>query len=111
MLLRDLLGYYGYEVAEAADGSEGIRLAKELMPDLVFMDIQMPVKNGLEAIKALRSDPQTSSLIVVALTSFAMKGDGDRMLAAGFDGYIAKPIDTRMLPKLIEKFLSARLRV
>jgi two-component system cell cycle response regulator DivK len=111
LLLRDLLGFYGYETAEACDGAEGFRLAKEFMPDLIFMDIQMPVKDGFDAVKLIRSHPRTRGIIVVALTSFAMKGDGDRILAAGFDAYIAKPINTRMLPKMINQFLSAKARV
>lgn len=105
LLLCDLLTYHGFAVMEAKTGVEGIALAREEKPDLILMDIQMPVLDGLAAGKILKEDPLTSRLRIIALTSFAMRGDSEMILAAGFDGYIAKPIDTHELPLLIKKAL------
>lgn len=86
-----LLEKAGYTVLTAADGEAGVRLAGKHLPDLVLMDIQMPGIDGLEATRRLRTDPATSGLRIVALTALAMKGDEERIRAAGCDGYIAKP--------------------
>jgi CheY-like chemotaxis protein len=111
VLLRDILRFHGYETIEASDGNEGVIKAKEQKPDLVLMDIQLPGKDGFEALRELRSDPETAGLIIIALTSFAMKGDRERILASGFDDYIAKPFDTRKLPQLLKGFLGAKVHV
>jgi two-component system cell cycle response regulator DivK len=111
VLLRDILRFHGYETIEASDGNEGVIKAKEQKPDLVLMDIQLPGKDGFEALRELRSDPETAGLIIIALTSFAMKGDRERILASGFDDYLAKPVDTRKLPHLLKAFLGARSHV
>ena len=92
-VLRDLLTGSGYEVAEAADGGEGVAKAKSERPDLILMDIQLPDMDGVTALGRLREMGTTTSIPVVALTAFAMAGDRERLLAAGFDGYLAKPID------------------
>jgi two-component system cell cycle response regulator DivK len=105
-LVRDVLIYYGYEIIEAANGEEGIKMAKELQPDLIFMDIQMLVMNGYEATKALKNDPDTKHIKIVAVTSFAMLGDREQILKAGADDYIAKPINTRELPEKVKRLLS-----
>lgn len=105
-LIRDVLVYYGYETIEASNGEEGIKMAKEHQPDLIFMDIQMPVMNGYDTTKILKNDPDTKSIKVVAITSFAMMGDREKILEAGADDYIAKPIDTRALPKRVARLLS-----
>lgn len=107
-LIRDVLLYYGYEVIEAGDGVEGVRLAKEHLPDLILLDIQMPVMNGFTALNVLREAPETKNIKVIAMTSFAMTGDKERIMAAGFDDYISKPIDTRELPKLVERMLAGK---
>lgn len=104
-LISDVLEYYGYTVVEAMDGADGVAKAREHLPDLILLDIQMPVMNGFTALQALRDDPLLREIRVIALTSFAMKGDRERIMAAGFQGYIAKPIDTRELPKIVEQFL------
>lgn len=104
-LVKDILVLHGYEVLEAKDGVEGVAMAGKHGPDLVIMDIQMPVMDGITAAKILKSDPATTVITIIALTSFAMKGDKERFLAAGFDDYIAKPIDTRALPQLVKKYL------
>jgi len=107
-LLKDILIFHGYEVSVAADGHEGISLARELLPDLTLMDIQMPGLDGLTAVQILKGDPATSGLKVIALTSFAMQGDRDTFMAAGFDDYLAKPISTRELPGLVMQWLNAK---
>lgn len=106
-LIRDVLRYHSYEIIEAENGEEGIKKAKEHLPDLIFLDIQMPVMNGLDTIKALKGSPETRHIKVIALTSFAMVGDRERMLKLGFDDYIQKPIDTRQLLKDIMKYIGS----
>jgi len=108
LLIRDVLRYYGYEVLEAADGKEGVSMASEHLPDLILMDIQMPVMDGFQAGAILKNDPKTKHIRIIALTSFAMKGDRDKIMEAGFDGYISKPIDTRGLPIIIEQHLGTK---
>lgn len=104
-LFSDILVFHGYQVSLATDGQEGVLLAREMMPDLILMDIQMPGMDGLTAGSLLKEDPATSGLKIVALTSFAMRGDQEKFLAAGFDGYLAKPISTRELPVMVKKWL------
>ncbi|MFA7348319.1 MAG: response regulator [Desulfurivibrionaceae bacterium] len=106
MLLRDVLGYFGYEVVEAGDGEEGVRMAREELPDLILMDMNMPVMDGYTALRILRSDPLTRGLRVAAITSFAMGNDNGSLFAAEADGYISKPIDIRELPAMMEKILA-----
>ena len=100
-LLRDLLQISGYEILEAGNGKEGIEKANAHKPDLILMDIQMPVMDGLEATRILKTDAETKDIHIIALTSYAMKGDEDKIREAGCDGYIAKPIDTREFQKKI----------
>ena len=108
IMLKDLLRFHGYNVVEAKNGAEGISLAKEHLPDLILLDIQMPVMDGVTAMKMLKENGETRNIKVVAITSFAMKGDKEKLLAAGFAHYIAKPIDTRELPKLIKRILQGQ---
>jgi len=107
-LFRDILIFHGYKVSVASDGQEGVALARELMPDLILMDIQMPGMDGLTAGGILKGDPATSGLKIVAITSFAMRGDQEKILAAGFDGYLSKPISTRELPGLVKQWLDGK---
>ncbi|MEK6697864.1 MAG: response regulator [Nitrospirota bacterium] len=104
-LLKDVLMYYGYEVIEAQDGAEAVRLTKERMPALILMDVQMPVMNGIEALKLLRADPETRNIKIISLTAFAVDMEMGQFLNAGFDDYISKPIDIRMLLAMIQKHL------
>ena len=104
-LFRDILKFHGHQVTVASDGAEGVALARELMPDLILMDIQMPGMDGMSAGCILKGDPATRRLKIIALTSFAMQGDEQKFLAAGFDGYLSKPISTRELPILVQKWL------
>jgi two-component system cell cycle response regulator DivK len=105
-LIRDLLQYHGYATLEARNGEEGVKLAIEKRPDLILMDIQMPVMDGLEATRIIRANAMTKDIPIVALTSYAMRGDEEKLLQAGCDGYLAKPIDTRSFLKEISAYLS-----
>ena len=107
-LFRDILTFHGYEVTVATDGQEGVDMARTLLPDLVLMDIQMPGMDGLSAGIILKGAPETYGLKIVALTSFAMSGDREKILAAGFDGYLSKPINTRELPVLVKEWLKEK---
>lgn len=107
-LLRDLLVFFQYEVAEAPDGEEGIRMAATWKPDLILMDIQMPVMNGLTTIKVLKENPSTRGIKIIAVTSFAMKSEQEEIVRAGVDGYLAKPIHTRELMELVKKIMGER---
>ena len=100
-LATDLLEVAGFEVISAQTGEAGIKLAREAQPDLILMDLSLPGMDGIEATKALKADPQTSGIPIVAVTAHAMKGDEQKALAAGCEGYITKPIDTRMFPVLV----------
>ena len=104
-LLRIILQKNGYEVIEALNGKEGVATAKEHNPHLILMDIQMPVLDGISALKILRSDESTKHIPVIALTSFAMQGDMEKFLGEGFNGYIAKPMNTFELIGVIEKYI------
>ena len=92
-LFRDVLAATGYRTLEATTGGQAVDLATEHLPDLVLMDIQLPDIDGVEALARLRADDRTASLPIVALTAQAMEGDRERFLAAGFDGYLSKPVD------------------
>jgi CheY-like chemotaxis protein len=106
MLMRQILTHYGYEVLEATDGLTGLEMARAHLPALILLDIQMPVMNGLAVIRELRNDPEVSKIKAIAVTSFAMKGDRERALQAGFDEYVTKPIDTRKFVALVKEILS-----
>jgi two-component system, cell cycle response regulator DivK len=100
-LVRVLLTAEGYQVRTAADALEALDILKEWRPLLILMDIQLPGIDGLELTRRLKADPGTEEIIIIGLTAYAMKGDEGRILAAGCDAYIAKPIDTRTLPDVI----------
>ncbi len=95
----------GYQVAQAQDGQEGIELAKCIRPALILLDVQLPVMDGYAVARALRSHKDLSSVPIVAVTSYAMVGDRERVLAAGCDGYIEKPINPDTFLREIERFL------
>jgi two-component system cell cycle response regulator DivK len=105
-LLRDVLEYTGYDVRTARTAEDGIALAVKEPPDLVLMDLQLPGIDGMEALRRLRESPRTAAIPVVAVTAQAMKQDRERALAAGFDGYVEKPISVRAFPDQVRKFLS-----
>jgi CheY-like chemotaxis protein len=103
-LIREILELQGYEVLEAKNGLEALEQIEEKLPDLVLMDIQMPLIDGLEAVTKLRSDERFGKLPVIALTAYAMNGDEEKALMAGFDGYLPKPMDVRQLLLYLQQF-------
>jgi len=92
-LVRDVLQATGYRTLEATTGEEAVELALSQAPALVLMDVQLPGIDGVEALERLRQNERTASIPVLALTAQAMSGDRERFLEAGFDGYLAKPVD------------------
>jgi two-component system cell cycle response regulator DivK len=105
-LFRDLLTVAGYSTIEAIDGKQGVDLARARRPDLILMDFRMPVMDGLEATKILKADVTTRAIPIIAMTASAMKGDEERLLQAGFDGYISKPIDVNEFTAKIKGYLA-----
>lgn len=104
-LASDLLEAAGYIVLRANAAEEGLQLARESRPDLVLMDVSLPGMDGLEATAALKKDPATARIPVVALTAHAMKGDEEKAMSAGCAGYLTKPIDTRAFISTIAAYL------
>jgi two-component system cell cycle response regulator DivK len=102
-LARDLLQLHGFRTVEATTGSDALMLARSHMPKLILLDIQLPDMDGTSVLGWLRADPTTVNITVVALTSFAMNGDRERFLEAGFDGYIAKPIAVKTFAGTVQQ--------
>lgn len=107
-LVRYVLEAFGYAVSAAADGEIGLELARAEPPDLVVCDLQLPGIGGIEVARRLRAQPALARVPLVAVTAYAMVGDRERVLASGFDGYIAKPIDPQTFVPLIAAFLARR---
>ena len=103
-LFRDLLEYHGHTIYEAHDGLEAVESACLMVPDIVLLDVQLPKMNGVEVARELKRRSETRLIPLVAVTAFAMKGDEQRFLEAGFEGYIAKPINTRTFVTQVEEF-------
>ena len=106
-LLRMLLVGESFEVRTAADAAQALVAVGEFQPALILMDLQMPGMDGFELTRRLKADAATRDIVIVALTAYAMKGDEEKARAAGCDGYVSKPIDTRTLPALIHRYVSA----
>jgi two-component system, cell cycle response regulator DivK len=106
-ILRDLLSTAGYDIVEAYDGAEGVAKAAEHKPDLILMDIQMPVMDGFEATRRIKADPALKSIPVIAVTSYALAGDEEKTRAAGCDSYIAKPFSPRQMLAKVREVLGA----
>ena len=104
-LMAYLLRHFGHEVLTAGDGSQGLETARRNQPDLLIIDVHMPVMDGLEMLAAVRGDPALAAIPAVGVTAMAMVGDRDRVLAAGFDGYLSKPIEPERFVAEIEAFL------
>jgi two-component system cell cycle response regulator DivK len=104
-ILRDLLGAAGYELIEAADGAEGVKLAQQEKPDLILMDIQLPVMDGYEAMRRIKGDAALKSTPIIAVTSYALSGDEAKARAAGCDGYVTKPFSPRELLAKVRQYL------
>ncbi len=106
-LAKDLLEANGFVVYSAQTAEEGLRMAREISPDLVLMDFGLPGMDGLRATKVLKDNPATRHLTVVGLTAHAMKGDEELALDAGCDGYLTKPIQTRTFIETIRRFIAS----
>ena len=104
-MVRDLLTGSDYSVIEAADGAAGIAMAKSEHPDLILMDIQMPVINGYEATRRIKADPANDGIPIIAVSSFAMKGDEEKARSAGCDHYVTKPYSPMQLLKIVRSLL------
>lgn len=104
-LLSYILTQQGYDIRTATDADEALRVLASFQPRLILMDLQLPGMDGLQLTARLRKDPAFSATIIVAVTASAMKGDEERAVSAGCDGYITKPIDTRALPRTVATFL------
>jgi len=107
-LVRDLLEAAGYVVIEAGDAEGGMQLARAESPNLILIDIGLPGMDGLTATRKLKQDPATAGIPIICLTSHAMVGDEEKAMAAGADGYITKPIDTRTLVADVTRFISGK---
>ena len=105
-ILRDLLTRAGFEVLEAVNGEEGIVQAELHRPDLILMDIQLPVVNGYDATRRIKGNPALHHIPIIAVTSYALSGDDTKTRAAGCDGYIAKPFSPRQLLAAVNGFLA-----
>jgi len=104
-IMRDLLSSAGYDMVEAQDGAQGVAMAKSHHPDLILMDIQLPLVDGYEATRRIKADPELSHIPVIAVTSYALSGDEAKTRAAGCDGYVAKPFSPRQLLQKVREYL------
>ena len=104
-ILRDLLKSAGFELIEAVDGEEALACAREHRPDLILMDIQLPVMDGYEATRRLKADAELSAIPIIVITSYALSGDEQKARAAGCDGYVTKPFSTRKLLAQVREHL------
>jgi two-component system, cell cycle response regulator DivK len=104
-IVRKLLVRTSYRLVEAVDGESGVALAQKELPQLILMDVQLPRMTGLDATRILKTDPRTSQIPIVVITSFALSGDRERAAAAGADGYLAKPYSPRELLALVHQYL------
>ena len=105
-LIRDVLQNKGYETLEAETGEAAIELAGERHPDLILMDVNLPQMDGHAAREILNADASTRQIPIIAVTSSAMKGDREKLLSAGFDGYISKPLDIKELLRGVESYVA-----
>ena len=106
-LARDVLRFAGFRTLEAGTGDAGLSLAAEHAPDVILMDIRLPDMDGTDVVQRLKGQAATAEIPVIALTSFAMKGDRERFLTAGFDGYLEKPISIKTFPAQVRGYLPA----
>ena len=104
-LIRVILGGKHYRIREATSADQALEVLRADKPDLLLLDIRLGDSSGLDVIRAIRADPAFDEMPAVAITAQAMKNDESRFLAEGFDGYMSKPLDTRLLPEVVERFL------
>ena len=107
-IVRYLFASKGYEVIEAVDGEEGVRMAEQERPDIILMDVQLPKLSGHDATRQIKANPALQDIPIIAVTSFALSGDAEKALEAGCDDYIAKPFKPRDLLQKVEQFLRAK---
>jgi CheY-like chemotaxis protein len=105
IVYRTMLEHFGYRVLLAGDGGEGVRLARESLPDLILMDVSIPVMDGWEATATLKRDPATARIPIIALTAHALAADRERAQEVGCDGYLAKPVEPRRVLEEVRRFL------
>lgn len=110
MLVKILLTSKGYEIRTATNAEEALKVLQTFQPKLIIMDIQLPGMSGLELTRKLKSDPKYQEMIITAVTAYAMKGDKEKALAVGFDGYITKPIDTKTFADIIAEYLESGVK-
>lgn len=104
-VINGVLEHAGFETYHVSNGETAVEMAKEHRPDIILMDLQLPGMDGYEATRRIKADPETAGIPVVALTAHALEGDREKALAAGCDGYLTKPIDTRRFPDTVRGFL------
>ncbi|HVR23297.1 MAG TPA: response regulator [Candidatus Polarisedimenticolia bacterium] len=105
-LIRELLELRGYTVLEACDGQEALGIIERAQPDLLLLDIGMPVLDGFAVVRRIRASPRIARLPIVAVTAYAMQGDRERILDSGFDGYLSKPINSSSLTEELNRLLT-----
>ncbi len=105
-LAKVLLATEGYDVHTAADAEEALAALSLIQPRLILMDVQLPGMDGLELTRLLKANPAMKDVCIIAITAYAMKGDEEKVLEAGCDGYVVKPIDTRALPEMVARCLA-----
>jgi two-component system, cell cycle response regulator DivK len=104
-IFRDLLVPSGYELIEAVDGAQGVAIASTEKPDLILMDIQLPIVDGYEATRRIKANPELRHIPIIAVTSYALSGDEEKSRAAGCDGYLAKPFSLQQVLDAVHNFL------
>src|SRR5688500_3367353 len=109
-LVRTILEFRGYQVVECEDGEPSLELARTHKPALVLMDIQLPTMDGITALGRLRADPETSAIPVVAVTASVTPGERERVVAAGFNGYVAKPIDVGTFGDMVDRHVATGIK-
>lgn len=109
-LAKVILISEGYDVKTAIDAEDALRMLESLTPAVILMDLQLPRMDGLELTRQIKADPTRQGIVIIALTAYAMKGDEERALAAGCDGYMSKPIDTDALGKMVARYLAGSAR-
>jgi CheY-like chemotaxis protein len=105
-LLRELLEMRGFAVEEAANGQEALERLAEVRPDILMLDLNMPTLDGYQTLERIRQDPRSAAIPVLAVTAYAMRGDQEKILGAGFNGYISKPISPVLLDQELERLLN-----
>jgi CheY-like chemotaxis protein len=105
-LLREVLETRGFAVEEACDGQAALQMVEQTRPDILLLDIGMPVLDGFAVVRKIREDPRLATLPVLAVTAYAMRGDRENILSSGFDGYLSKPINTVLLLEELQRLLS-----